>query len=188
MNWCPSLVQDIPEQNIGLSEGRTCSSCEHYTWKALTDVHRPKDNTAKYFKKTCSIDDANDAEDAAGGAVNCEVSRDWRFQPPNTLLKREGLQLAEASFCDLARRPTLPFVKRTFIAFQKNSENCSVQAKTWQHRVIGNAAWAWKHPVHGSTCTYRGTGTTRSQAEQHLTKLLKSKSWQQQRQTSWNNL
>ena len=40
------------------------------------------------------------------GVANCEVSRDWRFQPPNTLLKQEELQLrvrdpvAEASFHD----------------------------------------------------------------------------------------
>ena len=36
------------------------------------------------------------------GLVNCEVSRDWRFQPP--LLKQEGLQLAEASFRDMAEK------------------------------------------------------------------------------------
>ena len=36
-----------------------------------------------------------------GGVVTYEVSCDWRFQPPNTLLKQEGLQLAEASFRDL---------------------------------------------------------------------------------------
>ena len=35
-----------------------------------------------------------------GGRVNYEVSCEWRFQPPNTLLKQEGLQLAEASFRD----------------------------------------------------------------------------------------
>ena len=28
-----------------------------------------------------------------------DVSRDWKFQPPNTLLKQERFQLAEASFC-----------------------------------------------------------------------------------------
>ena len=33
-----------------------------------------------------------------GGVVMYEVSCDWRFQPPNTLLKQEGLQLAVASF------------------------------------------------------------------------------------------
>ena len=32
--------------------------------------------------------------------VKYEVSCDWRFQPPNTLLKQEGLPLAEASFRD----------------------------------------------------------------------------------------
>ena len=35
------------------------------------------------------------------GEVKLEVSRDWRFYPPNTLLKQEGLQLAEASFRDI---------------------------------------------------------------------------------------
>ena len=41
-----------------------------------------------------------------------EVSRDWRFHPPNTLLKQEGLQLAEASFRDKLRmsEPCLPNV------------------------------------------------------------------------------
>ena len=34
-----------------------------------------------------------------GGVASCEVSCDWRFQP-NTLLKVEGLKLAEASFCE----------------------------------------------------------------------------------------
>ena len=29
--------------------------------------------------------------------ITHEVSWDWRFQPPNTLLKQEGLQLAKAS-------------------------------------------------------------------------------------------
>ena len=33
-----------------------------------------------------------------GVVVKCEVSCDWRFQPPNTLLQTKGLQLAEASF------------------------------------------------------------------------------------------
>ena len=35
-----------------------------------------------------------------GGVINWEVSLDWRFQPPNTFLKQEGLRLAEASFRD----------------------------------------------------------------------------------------
>jgi hypothetical protein len=35
-----------------------------------------------------------------GGRYNCEVSCNWRFQPPNTLPKQEGLRLAEASFRD----------------------------------------------------------------------------------------
>ena len=35
-----------------------------------------------------------------GGIAKYEVSCNWRFQPPNTLIKQEGLQLAEASFCD----------------------------------------------------------------------------------------
>ena len=34
----------------------------------------------------------------SGGVVNWEVSHDWRFQPPKTLLKQEGLQLADAAF------------------------------------------------------------------------------------------
>ena len=34
----------------------------------------------------------------ARGVVKCEVSCDWRLQPPNTLPKQEGLQLAKASF------------------------------------------------------------------------------------------
>ena len=32
--------------------------------------------------------------------VTYEVSCDWRFEPPNTLLTQEGLQLAVASFHD----------------------------------------------------------------------------------------
>ena len=39
-----------------------------------------------------------------GAQFNYEISCDWRFQPqppPNTLLHQEGLQLAEASFCDI---------------------------------------------------------------------------------------
>ena len=36
-----------------------------------------------------------------GWVINYEVSCDWRFQPPHTLLKQEGLQLAEASFRDI---------------------------------------------------------------------------------------
>ena len=35
-----------------------------------------------------------------GGRVNCKISRDRRFQPPNTVPKKEELQLAEASFRD----------------------------------------------------------------------------------------
>ena len=31
------------------------------------------------------------------GVVYSKVSRDWRFHTPNTLLKREGLQLAKVS-------------------------------------------------------------------------------------------
>ena len=42
-------------------------------------------------------------KEGGGGVVNWEVSRDWRFHPPNTLLKQEGLQLAEASFRDKNR-------------------------------------------------------------------------------------
>ena len=34
------------------------------------------------------------------GRVNCKISRDRRFQPPNTVPKKEELQLAEASFRD----------------------------------------------------------------------------------------
>ena len=34
------------------------------------------------------------------GGYNYEVSCDWRFQPPNPLLKQEGLQPAKASFRD----------------------------------------------------------------------------------------
>ena len=34
------------------------------------------------------------------GVGSWEVSRDWRFHPPNALLKQDGLQLAEASFRD----------------------------------------------------------------------------------------
>ena len=42
--------------------------------------------------------------EAGRGGVNWEVSRDWRFQPPITLLKQEGLQLAEeASFRDIPK-------------------------------------------------------------------------------------
>ena len=37
---------------------------------------------------------------AGEGGYNYEVSCDWRFQPPNPLLKQEGLQPAKASFCD----------------------------------------------------------------------------------------
>lgn len=40
------------------------------------------------------------AGEGPGGFVKYEVSCGWRFQPPNTLLKQEGLQLAEASFRD----------------------------------------------------------------------------------------
>ena len=42
-----------------------------------------------------------------GVGVNWEVSRDWRFQPAITLLKQEGLQLAEeASFRDIPEEVT----------------------------------------------------------------------------------
>ena len=41
------------------------------------------------------------SEQARGGVVNCEVSRDWRFRPPaNTLLMQAGLQQAGVSFRD----------------------------------------------------------------------------------------
>ena len=40
------------------------------------------------------------AGEGPGGVVKYEVSCSWGFQPPNTLLKQEGLQLAEASFRD----------------------------------------------------------------------------------------
>ena len=42
------------------------------------------------------------ASRGGGGVVKYEaqLSFDWRFQPPNTSLKQEGLQLAEASFRD----------------------------------------------------------------------------------------
>ena len=46
--------------------------------------------------------------------VNYDVSCDSRFQPPNTLLKQEGLQLAEASFRDVLNQKTsqgFPFAK-----------------------------------------------------------------------------
>ena len=36
----------------------------------------------------------------ARGEEGGEVSGDWKFQPPDKLLKQQGWQLAEASFCE----------------------------------------------------------------------------------------
>ena len=49
--------------------------------------------------------DQTACERRGGGRGRGVVGDSWRFHPPNTLLKQEGLQLAEASFRDMASNP-----------------------------------------------------------------------------------
>ena len=63
------------------------------------------DNGFSWFLNKQQSSAAMQGEDAGGGVLHKEDSREWRFQPLPTPCKSKRLQLAEARFRDKYKSP-----------------------------------------------------------------------------------